>query len=141
MNVLIVNHHGALGRLVGKLASQTGWVIKVTNRILDLRKMVADEQIDLIVCDATAAEEAEESVSRMEFIKVLRDGNVHTQVLLFEPEGTEVTVDPEVAKLLGGITVLRKPVALAELRKTLADTADYVKNKKTQSGRQGQLNL
>lgn len=141
MNALIVNHHGALGRLVGQLASQTGWGIKVVNRILDFRKIVADEQIDLIVCDATAAEEAKESVSRMEFIKVLRDGNVHTRVLLFEPEGTEVTVDPEVAKLLGGITVLRKPVGLAEVRKFLAATVESIKNKETQTGLQGQLDL
>ena len=141
MNALIVNHHGALGRLVGQLASQTGWVIKVTNRILDLRKMVGEEKIDLIVCDATAAEEAEETVTRLEFIRVLRAGNVHTRVLLFEPEGTEVTVDPETAKVLGGITVLRKPVGLAEVRKFLAATVESIKNKETQAGRQGQLDL
>lgn len=141
MNALVVNHHGALGRLVGQLASQTGWVIKVTNRILDLRKIVGEEKIDLIVCDATAAEEAKETVTRLEFIRVLRDGNVHTPVFLFEPEGTEVTVDPETARALGGITVLRKPVGMAEVRKFLAATAESIKNKEMQAGRQGQLNF
>lgn len=141
MNILIVNHHGALGRLVGQLASQTGWVIKITSRILDLRVLLAKEKIDLIVCDATAAEEAEETIGRLEFIKVLRDAHVQTRVLLFEQEGTEVTVDPVEAEALGGVTVLRKPVAIADVRRFLAQTVDHIHNQALQSDQQRQLDL
>ena len=124
MNILIINHHGALGRLVGQLASQTGWVVTVTNRIPDFRKLIETQKIDLLVCDATPAEEEMEQVSRLEFIQTLREAKVSTPVFLFEEEGEEVCLDPELTQKLGGITVFRKPVSIGDIRKALAKVAD-----------------
>lgn len=141
MNLLVVNHHGALGRLIGQLASQTGWVVKIANRVPDFRKMISEEKIDLLVCDATPAQEVQESVTRLEFIQTLRDAKVATPVFLFEEEGVETTLDPELTQRLGGITVFRKPVGLADMRKALAKVADSLAGSGSKSDRQGELDL
>jgi DNA-binding NtrC family response regulator len=101
MNPLIVNHHGSLRRLVGQLASQTGWLVKIANLMPDFRKMIPEEKIDLLVCDATPAQEVQESVTRLEFIQTLRDAKVTTPVFLFEEEGEEITLEPDLTQKAG----------------------------------------
>lgn len=119
MNVLIVNHHGSLGKLFEVLASQMGCKVFTARRAHDFRFLVDSKSIDLIVCDATAIEEAMEHVTRMEFIQVLRDAGLKTRIFLFEQAGTEVTIDPVLAAKLGGIRIFRKPVSVFEVRNAL----------------------
>lgn len=141
MNILIVNHHGALGRLIGQLASQTGWVVRITNRVPDFRKIISEEKIDLLVCDSTPAEEEKELVSRLEFVQTLREAKVSTPVFLFEEEGEEIALEPELTKKLGGITVFRKPVSIGDIRKALAKAADSLVGSGKKTDPQRQLNF
>lgn len=119
MNVLIVNHHGSLGKLFAVLAEHMGCKVSSAQRLYDFRSLVTTRAIDLIVCDATASEEAQEHVTRMEFISVLRNAGLKTRVFLFEQEGQEVSIDPSEAARLGSIRVFRKPVSVYEVRNAL----------------------
>ena len=141
MKLLVVNHHAALGTLVGNLARQTGWTVIQCDRTPDFREIIKKENVELISCDATAAEEAKETVSRLDFIQLLREHNIKTPVFLFEEQGSEVTLDPDLVKKLGGITIFRKPVPISDIRHAINLVADEIKNRETNLKQQRELGL
>jgi DNA-binding response OmpR family regulator len=117
--ILIANHHGALGNVMGQIAIQSGWETVVADRREALQKAIMDDNFDLVVCDSTIAQENLEIISRTDLVQTLRAAGRKVKVFLFEDEGIEVKLDPEVMKDLGGIKIFRKPVSITELRNEL----------------------
>jgi DNA-binding response OmpR family regulator len=128
--MLIVNHHGALGNVVGQLAKQSGWEVLVVERADALHKMVHDEKMDLIVCDSTIAQEKLEVTSRTELVEAIRSAGLKVPIFLFEDEGVEVKMDPEVMKGLGGVRIFRKPVSIAEMREAIHEVGQKIESSK-----------
>jgi DNA-binding response OmpR family regulator len=114
--VLIANHHGALGNVIGQICTQSGWEVTVADRREALENALHKDNFDLVVCDSTIAQEKLEVVSRTELVQALRTAGRKVQVFLFENEGKEVKLDPDVMKELGGITIFQKPVSISEIR-------------------------
>jgi DNA-binding response OmpR family regulator len=114
--VLIANHHGALGNVIGQICTQSGWEVTVADRREALENALHKDNFDLVVCDSTIAQEKLEVISRTELVQVLRTAGRKVQVFLFENEGKEVKLDPDVMKELGGITIFQKPVSISEIR-------------------------
>jgi DNA-binding response OmpR family regulator len=131
--MLIVNHHGALGNVVGQLAKQSGWEVLVVERADALHKMIHDEKMDLIVCDSTIAQEKLEVTSRTELVEAMRSAGLKVPIFLFEDEGVEVKMDPEVMKDLGGVRIFRKPVSIAEMREAIHEVGQ--KNESSKKGK------
>jgi DNA-binding NtrC family response regulator len=130
LRMLIVNHHGALGNVVGQLAKQSGWEVLVVERADALRKMIHDKQMDLIVCDSTIAQEKLEVTSRTELVEAMRSVGLKVPIFLFEDEGVEVKMDPEVMKGLGGVRIFRKPVSIAEMREAIHEVGQKIESSK-----------
>ena len=128
--MLIVNHHGALGNVVGQLAKQSGWEVLVVERADALHKMIHDKQMDLIVCDSTIAQEKLEVTSRTELVEAMRSVGLKVPIFLFEDEGVEVKMDPEVMKDLGGVRIFRKPVSIAEMREAIHEVGQKIESSK-----------
>jgi DNA-binding NtrC family response regulator len=128
--MLIVNHHGALGNVVGQLAKQSGWEVLVVERADALHKMIHDEKMDLIVCDSTIAQEKLEVTSRTELVEAMRSAGLKVPIFLFEDEGVEVKMDPEVMKGLGGVRIFRKPVSIAEMREAIHQVGQNIESSK-----------
>jgi DNA-binding response OmpR family regulator len=114
--VLIANHHGALGNVIGQICTQLGWEVTVADRREALENALHKDKFDLVVCDSTIAQEKLELISRTELVQALRTAGQKVQVFLFENEGKEVKLDPDVVKELGGITIFQKPVSISEIR-------------------------
>jgi DNA-binding response OmpR family regulator len=117
--ILIANHNGALGNVIGQISTQSGWEVVVADRREALKNALNKDNFDLVVCDSTIAQEKLEVISRTELVQTLRAAGRKVQVFLFEDEGTEVNLDPDVMKELGGITIFRKPVSISEIRAAL----------------------
>jgi CheY-like chemotaxis protein len=116
LRMLIVNHHGALGNVVGQLAKQSGWEVLISERPDALKKMIQEKSMDLVVCDSTMAQEKLEVTTRTELVQTMRSAGLKVPIFLFEDEGVEVKLDPEIMKDLGGVRVFRKPVSISEMR-------------------------
>jgi len=116
LRMLIVNHHGALGNVVGQLAKQSGWEVLISERPDALKKLIQEKSMDLVVCDSTIAQEKLEITTRTELVQTMRSAGLKVPVFLFEDEGVEVKLDPEIMKDLGGVRVFRKPVSISEMR-------------------------
>ena len=104
---------------MGQIAIQSGWETVVADRREALQKAIMDDNFDLVVCDSTIAQENLEIISRTDLVQTLRAAGRKVKVFLFEDEGIEVKLDPEVMKDLGGIKIFRKPVSISELRNEL----------------------
>ena len=130
LRMLIVNHHGALGNVVGQLAKQSGWEVLIVERADALHKMIHDKQMDLIVCDSTIAQEKLEVTSRTELVEAMRSAGLKVPIFLFEDEGVEVKMDPEVMKDLGGVRIFRKPVSIAEMREAIHEVGQKIESSK-----------
>jgi DNA-binding NtrC family response regulator len=130
LRILIVNHHGALGNVVGQLAKQSGWEVLAVERADALHKMIHDEKMDLIVCDSTIAQEKLEVTSRTELVEAMRSAGLKVPIFLFEDEGVEVKLDPEVMKDLGGVRIFRKPVSIAEMREAIHEVGQKIESSK-----------
>jgi len=130
LRMLIVNHHGALGNVVGQLAKQSGWEVLVVERADALKKMLKEAKMDLVVCDSTIAQEKLEVTSRTELVEAMRSAGLKVPIFLFEDEGVEVKMDPEVMKDLGGVRIFRKPVGIAEMREAIHEVGNKVESLK-----------
>ena len=128
--MLIVNHHGALGNVVGQLAKQSGWEVLVAERADALKKMLKEEKTDLVVCDSTIAQEKLEITSRTELVEAMRSSGLKVPIFLFEDEGVDVKMDPEVMKDLGGVRIFRKPVGIAEMREAIHEVGNKIESLK-----------
>jgi DNA-binding response OmpR family regulator len=128
--MLIVNHHGALGNVVGQLAKQSGWDVMIAERSDAVRKMINEKQMDLVVCDSTIAQEKLEVTSRTELVEAMRSAGLKVPIFLFEDEGVEVKMDPEVMKDLGGVRIFRKPVSIAEMREAIHEVGQKIESSK-----------
>ncbi len=128
--MLIVNHHGALGNVVGQLAKQSGWEVLIVERADALRKMINEKKMDLVVCDSTIAQEKLELTSRTELVEEMRSAGLKVPIFLFEDEGVEVKLNPEVMKDLGGVRVFRKPVSITEMREAILEVGEKIKSSK-----------
>jgi DNA-binding response OmpR family regulator len=126
LRMLIVNHHGALGNVVGQLAKQSGWEVLVVERADALKKMLKEEKMDLVVCDSTIAQEKLEVTSRTELVEAMRSAGLKVPIFLFEDEGVEVKMDPEVMNDLGGVRIFRKPVGIAEMREAIHEVGNKI---------------
>lgn len=134
LRMLIVNHHGALGNVVGQLAKQSGWDVMIAERSDAIRKMINEKQMDLVVCDSTIAQEKLEVTSRTELVETMRQAGLKVPVFLFEDEGVEVKLDPEVMKDLGGVRIFRKPVSIAEMREAIHEVGQKIESLKKGKG-------
>ena len=130
LRILIANHHGALGNVVGQLAKQSGWEVVVADRRENLENELNKDHFDLVVCDSTIAQEKLEVISRTELVKALRAAGRNVQVFLFEDEGTEGNFDPEVMKNLGGVRIFRKPISIAEMREAIHEVGQNIESSK-----------
>jgi len=130
LRMLIVNHHGALGNVVGQLAKQSGWEVFVAERADALKKMLKEEKMDLVVCDSTIAQEKLEITSRTELVEAMRSSGLKVPIFLFEDEGVDVKMDPEVMKDLGGVRIFRKPVGIAEMREAIHEVGNKIESLK-----------
>jgi len=128
--MLIVNHHGALGNVVGQLAKQSGWEVFVAERADALKKMLKEEKMDLVVCDSTIAQEKLEITSRTELVEAMRSAGLKVPIFLFEDEGVDFKIDPEVMKDLGGVRIFRKPVGIAEMREAIHEVGNKIESLK-----------
>ena len=128
--MLIVNHHGALGNVVGQLAKQSGWEVLIVERKDALLKMINEKTMDLVVCDSTIAQEKLEITSRTELVEAMRSAGLKAPIFLFEDEGVEVKVDPEVMTGLGGVRIFRKPVSIAEMREAIHEVGQKIESSK-----------
>ena len=128
--VLIANHHGALGNVIGQICTQSGWEVTVADRREALENALNKDHFDLVVCDSTIAQEKLEVISRTELVQALRAAGRNVQVFLFEDEGTEVNLDPEVMKGLGGVRIFRKPVSIAEMREAIHEVGQKIESSK-----------
>jgi len=130
LRMLIVNHHGALGNVVGQLAKQSGWEVLVSERPDALKKMIQEKSMDLVVCDSTMAQEKLEVTTRTELVQTMRSAGLKVPIFLFEDEGVEVKMDPEVMKGLGGVRIFRKPVSIAEMREAIHEVGQKIETLK-----------
>ena len=128
--MLIVNHHGALGNVVGQLAKQSGWDVLIVERADALRKMINEKAVDLVVCDSTIAQEKLEVTTRTELVETMRSAGLKVPIFLFEDEGVEVKLDPEIMKDLGGVRIFRKPVSISEMREAIHEVGDKIASSK-----------
>ncbi len=128
--MLIVNHHGALGNVVGQLAKQSGWQVLIVERSDALRKMIDEKAVDLVVCDSTIAQEKLEVLTRTELVETMRSAGLKVPIFLFEDEGVEVKLDPEIMKDLGGVRIFRKPVSISEMREAIHGVAEKIASSK-----------
>ena len=119
LRILIANHHGALGNVIGQIATQSGWEVIVAERRDALENAIRNDNFDLVVCDSTIAQEKLEIISRTDLVQTLRGAGRKVQIFLFEDEGVEVKLDPEVMRDLGGVKIFRKPVSISEMRAAL----------------------
>jgi len=133
LRMLIVNHHGALGNVVGQLAKQSGWEVLIVERSDALRKMINEKKMDLVVCDSTIAQERLEVTSRTELVEAMRAAGLKVPIFLFEDEGVEVKMDPEVMKDLGGVRIFRKPVSIAEMREAIHEVGEKIASLKKEN--------
>jgi DNA-binding response OmpR family regulator len=124
--MLIVNHHGALGNVVGQLAKQSGWEVLVVERADSLQKMIQEKAFDLIVCDSTIAQEKLELTSRTELVEAMRSAGLKVPIFLFEDAGVEVKLDPAIMNDLGGVRIFRKPVSITEMREAIHEVSQKV---------------
>ena len=132
LRMLIVNHYGALGNVIGQLAKQSGWEVLIVERADALRKMIDEKAFDLVVCDSTIAQEKLEVTSRTELVEAMRAAGLKVPIFLFEDEGVEVKMDTEVMKDLGGVRIFRKPVSISEMREAIHEVGE-----KTASSKKG----
>ena len=130
LRMLIVNHHGALGNVVGQLAKQSGWDVMIAERADAIRKMINEKKMDLVVCDSTIAQEKLEVTSRTELVEAMRSAGLKVPVFLFEDEGVEVKLDPEIMKDLGGVRIFRKPVSISEMREAILEVGQKIETLK-----------
>jgi len=130
LRMLIVNHHGALGNVVGQLAKQSGWHVMIAERADAVRKMINEKKMDLVVCDSTIAQEKLEVTSRTELVEAMRLAGLKVPIFLFEDEGVEVKLDPEVMKDLGGVRIFRKPVSISEMREAIHEVGQKIETLK-----------
>jgi len=128
--ILIVNHHGSLGKMIGQVALQGGWKVLIADRLENMQAIFQNNRIDLVVCDATPEEEAVEKISRLDFTQSLRNLGLKVPVILFEDEGTEVALDPDLAKEIGGIQIFRKPIHIHEIRNAMERVKAEILKKK-----------
>jgi len=126
LRMLIVNHHGALGNVVGQLAKQSGWDVMIAERADAIRKMINEKKMDLVVCDSTIAQEKLEVTSRTELVEAMRSAGLKVPIFLFEDEGVEVKLDPEIMKDLGGVRIFRKPVSISEMREAIHEVGQKI---------------
>jgi DNA-binding response OmpR family regulator len=124
--MLIVNHHGSLGNVVGQLGRQSGWEVLIVERADALRKMINEKAVDLVVCDSTIAQEKLEVTTRTELVETMRSAGLKVPIFLFEDEGVEVKLDPEIMKDLGGVRIFRKPVSISEMRGAIDEVSRKV---------------
>ena len=124
--MLIVNHYGALGNVIGQLAKQSGWEVLIVERADALRKMIDEKAFDLVVCDSTIAQEKLEVTSRTELVEAMRAAGLKVPIFLFEDEGVEVKMDTEVMKDLGGVRIFRKPVSISEMRVAIHEVGEKI---------------
>ena len=124
--MLIVNHHGALGNVVGQLAKQSGWEVLIAERADALQKMINEKAVDLVVCDSTIAQEKLEVTTRTELVETMRSAGLKVPIFLFEDEGVEVKLDPEIMKDLGGVRIFRKPVSISEMREAIHEVGEKI---------------
>ena len=130
LRMLIVNHHGALGNVVGQLAKQSGWDVMIAERADAIRKMINEKKMDLVVCDSTIAQEKLEATSRTELVEAMRSAGLKVPIFLFEDEGVEVKLDPEIMKDLGGVRIFRKPVSISEMREAIHEVGQKIETLK-----------
>ena len=130
LRMLIVNHHGALGNVVGQLAKQSGWDVMIAERSDAIRKMINEKKMDLVVCDSTIAQEKLEVTSRTELVEAMRSAGLKVPIFLFEDEGVEVKLDPEIMKDLGGVRIFRKPVSISEMREAIHEVGQKIETLK-----------
>ena len=130
LRMLIVNHHGALGNVVGQLAKQSGWDVMLAERSDAIRKMINEKKMDLVVCDSTIAQEKLEVTSRTELVEAMRSAGLKVPIFLFEDEGVEVKLDPEIMKDLGGVRIFRKPVSISEMREAIHEVGQKIETLK-----------
>ena len=130
LRMLIVNHHGALGNVVGQLAKQSGWDVMIAERADAIRKMINEKKMDLVVCDSTIAQEKLEAISRTELVEAMRSAGLKVPIFLFEDEGVEVKLDPEIMKDLGGVRIFRKPVSISEMREAIHEVGQKIETLK-----------
>jgi DNA-binding NtrC family response regulator len=130
LRMLIVNHHGALGNVVGQLAKQSGWEVLIVERADALRKMINEKAVDLVVCDSTIAQEKLEVTTRTELVETMRSAGLKVPIFLFEDEGVEVKLDPETMKDLGGVRIFRKPVSISEMRGAIQEVGEKIASSK-----------
>ena len=128
--MLIVNHHGALGNVVGQLAKQSGWEVLIAERADALQKMINEKAVDLVVCDSTIAQEKLEVTTRTELVETMRSAGLKVPIFLFEDEGVEVKLDPEIMKDLGGVRIFRKPVSISEMREAIHEVGEKIASSK-----------
>ena len=128
LRMLIVNHHGALGNVVGQLAKQSGWDVMLAERSDAIRKMINEKKMDLVVCDSTIAQEKLEVTSRTELVEAMRSAGLKVPIFLFEDEGVEVKLDPEIMKDLGGVRIFRKPVSISEMREAIHEVGQKIES-------------
>jgi hypothetical protein len=88
--------------------------------------MIQEKAFDLIVCDSTIAQEKLETTSRIELVEAMRSAGLKVPIFLFEDEGVEVKLDPEIMKDFGGVRIFRKPVSITEMREAIHEVGQKV---------------
>jgi FixJ family two-component response regulator len=92
--------------------------------------MIQEKSMDLVVCDSTIAQEKLEVTTRTELVQTMRSAGLKVPIFLFEDEGVEVKMDPEVMKGLGGVRIFRKPVSIAEMREAIHEVGQKIESSK-----------
>lgn len=126
MKLLVVDDQGSVGEIITRIAQQGGWDAIHTVSADRLDEIIRAEQVDVLLIDFIIDGTPQSHRTGLTVVSTLRERGHKLPIILFT--GWHDLVDRKVAKELGVLTVLEKPLSIQELRQALAEAKKQVQN-------------
>jgi DNA-binding NtrC family response regulator len=126
MKLLVVDDQGSVGEIITRIAQQGGWDAIHTVSADRLDEIIRAEKVDVLLIDFIIDGTPQSHRTGLTVVGALRERGHKLPIILFT--GWHDLVDRKVAKELGVLTVLEKPLSIQELRQALAEAKKQVQN-------------
>jgi DNA-binding NtrC family response regulator len=126
MKLLVVDDQGSVGEIITRIAQQGGWDAIHTVSADRLDEIIRAENVDVLLIDFIIDGTPQSHRTGLTVVSALRERGHKLPIILFT--GWHDLVDRKVAKELGVLTVLEKPLSIQELRQALAEAKKQVQN-------------
>lgn len=119
MKLLVVDDQSPVGEIISRIAQQSGWDAIHTVSADRVDEILRAEKVDVLLIDYAIDGNPRSARNGLTVTSSLRELGINIPVIMFS--GWPDLIDRKLAKKLGILHILEKPLSIQELRQGLAE--------------------